>query len=77
MTYSRVIDGTQSHLLPQGRVLSSNQSQHRLISTERLERNSRVIATNEYEPRLIEERYMGERIINVTTNLLDQRVISG
>lgn len=49
----------------------------RIISTERQPRNSRLVATNEYEPRLIEQRYVGERITNITTNALEQRVISG
>jgi hypothetical protein len=54
-----------------------NQGQPRVISTERQPRNSKVIATTEHEPRFIEERYIGERITNVTTHALEERIISG
>ena len=68
---------SQTYLDPQPRLVQVNQGEPRVISSNRKPRNSRVVSTTEHEPRFIEERYVGERVINTYTRNLEERVISG
>jgi len=63
-------------LVDQSRVIAVNRGEGRLIET-RQGRQSHVIGINQGEARFIEERYVGERIVNISTRQLEERVISG
>lgn len=47
-----------------------------ITSVNRGGRQSHVIEVKEGETRFLEERYVGERVVNVTTHALEERIIS-
>jgi hypothetical protein len=58
----------------QGRTVTVNVGEGRVVET-RQGRNSHVIGVKEGETKFIEERYVGERVVNVYENRLEERVI--
>lgn len=69
-----------SYLYPQTRVepayTTSSYTQPRLSASTRTMRPTTVIGVTESEPRFIEERYVGERITNITHRNLEERIVS-
>lgn len=55
---------------------SSRQLSPHVTSVNRNVRASHVIGFKEGQSRFLEERYVGERVVNVTTHALEERVIS-
>ena len=58
-----------------GRTVTVNVGEGRVVET-RQGRNSHVIGVKEGQSKFIEERYVGERVVNVTTHALEERIIS-
>jgi hypothetical protein len=59
----------------QGRTVTVNVGEGRVVET-RQGRTSHVIGVKEGESRFIEERYVGERVVNITENRLQDRVVT-
>jgi hypothetical protein len=58
-----------------GRSVTVNVGEGRVVET-RQGRNSHVIGVKQGESKFIEERYVGERVVNITENRLEERIIS-
>jgi hypothetical protein len=58
-----------------GRTVTVNVGEGRVVET-RQGRNSHVIDVKEGASKFIEERYIGERVVNITENRLEERIIS-
>jgi hypothetical protein len=58
-----------------GRTVTVNIGEGRLVET-RQGRNSHIIEVKEGESRFVEERYIGERVVNITETRGEDRIIS-